>query len=121
MLSTSSESRTWFDIFRCVSTELFPALSIMMRQCLDEILKEKPDFKLDDFGKEAMEEIMEKLKQKRTMNNYEIEYLQRLIQRASTDEQPRLVLTFECCDDMVKQYSQESCQFSIVDILNLSE
>ena len=81
-----TESYTWFDIFRCVSTELFPALSIMMRQCLDEILKEKPDFNVDCFGDEEVREIMERLKQKRTMNNKEIEYLYQLIQRA-TDHQ----------------------------------
>ena len=83
------DERTWFDIFRCVSTELFPALSIMMRKCLDEILKEKPEFKLTDFGEVAVEEIMERLKQKRTMNNTEIEYLKKLIQRAAEPEKTR--------------------------------
>ena len=90
------DDRTWFDIFRCVSTELFPALSIMMRQCLDEILNEKPDFKLADFSEDAVVEIMERLKQKRTMNNTEIEYLTKLIQRAAEPEQThqRLVDTY---------------------------
>ena len=59
----------------------------MMRQCLDEILKEKPDFKLTDFSEDAVEKIMEKLKQKRTMNNTEIEYLKKLIQRAADQGQ----------------------------------
>ena len=41
-LSMCSGPFTWFDICRCVSTELFPVLSIKIRECLDEILKEKP-------------------------------------------------------------------------------
>ena len=58
-----------------------------MRECLDEILKEKPDFKLTDFSENAVEEIMEILKQKRTMNNNEIEYLKELIQRATEHQE----------------------------------
>ena len=84
-----TESRTWFDVIRCVSTELFPALSIIMGKCLDEILREKSDFKVDEFGEEEVMEIMERLKQKRTMNNKEIDYLKKLIQRATENDDQR--------------------------------
>ena len=67
-----------------------------MKECLDEILEEKPDFKLTDFGENAVNEIMERLKQKRTMNNNEIEYLKNLIQRSTEHQEGHqsLVLVF---------------------------
>ena len=40
-------------------------------------------FKTDDIGKEAVDDIIERLKTKRTMNNKEVSYLQELMLRAN--------------------------------------
>ena len=86
---------TWFKVVQCVNTELFPVLSIVMRECVEEKLSKDPRFKVDDFGESAVKEVIERLRGKRTMNNKEISYLKELIQRASghREEQQRLVYT----------------------------
>ena len=73
---------TWFNVINCVNVELFPVLSIALRKCVEEKLTEDPAFKVTDFGAEVIEDIMERLKAKRTMNNLEIKLLKALFQRA---------------------------------------
>ena len=74
---------TWFNVTRCVMNELFPVLSITMQKCIEDKLAEEPDFKMDDFGDDAVNGVIDRLKAKRTMNNKEIFYLKALIQRAA--------------------------------------
>lgn len=62
--------------------ELFPTLSFTMDLCVEEKLSDEPTFKLDDFGEDAVNDIIERLNKKRTMNNTEVSYLKKLIQRA---------------------------------------
>ena len=78
-----SEPLTWFDVIQCVWTELFPVLSATMSQCVQEKLASDIEFKLSDFGEDAVNDILERLKGRRTMNNKEIDYLKQLIQRAA--------------------------------------
>ena len=86
-LKMSTGRQTWFDVVRCVQTELFPVLSIKMRECVEERLSKEPSFKLNDFGANAVEDVIERLKTKRTMNNKEIHYLKGLIRRAAEHQQ----------------------------------
>ena len=74
---------TWFKVVHCVKTELFPVLSIALKECIDEKVAKEPNFKIDDFGDDAVEDILDRLKEKRTTNNKEIKYLKALFQRAS--------------------------------------
>ena len=68
----------------------------MMKRCFDEKLAENPSFKLDDFGDDAVEDIMERLKGKRTMNNTERSYLMNLFQRAIEHQNgPQRLVFFE--------------------------
>ena len=69
-----------------MNTELFPVLAIKMRECVDEKILEEPNFKLDDFGEDAVNDVMDRLKDKRIMNNKEISYLKALIKRAIDSE-----------------------------------
>ena len=64
--------------------ELFPVLSITMQKCIENKLAEEPDFKLNDFGEDAVKGVIKRLKEKRFMNNKEIFYLKQLIERAAT-------------------------------------
>ena len=66
-------------------------LSIALKKCIDEKLSDDDQFKLDDFGSDAVNDVMERLKGKRVMNNKEIKYLNGLFQRAIALPQQRLV------------------------------
>ena len=76
------ERMTWFKVVNCVNNELFPVLSIALKKCIDEKLSEDKNFKPDDFGNDVVDDIMERLKGERTMNNKEMKYLKELFQRA---------------------------------------
>ena len=80
--TTGSLNLNWFNVVQCVSTELFPVLSVKLSQCVQEKLASDIDFQLNDFGEDSVNDIMERLKEKRAMNNKEILYLRELIQRA---------------------------------------
>ena len=73
--------------------ELFPVLSIKLQECIEEKVAKEPKFKLDDFGDDAVNDIMERFKKKRPMNNKEIFHLKELIKRAIAEDggQQRLV------------------------------
>ena len=73
---------TWFKVVNCVNTELFPVLSIALKKCIDEKISENINFKVDDFHKDVVDDVMERLKAKRAMNNREVQYLRGLFQRA---------------------------------------
>ena len=73
---------TWLKVINCVNTELFPVLAITLKKCIDEKLFEDSEFKVVDFGSNVVEDVMKRLKAKRTMNSKEIEYLMELFQRA---------------------------------------
>ena len=75
----------------CVNTELFPVLSIALKKCIDNKLSEDDNFKLYDFGDEVQDDIIERLKEHRSMNNKEIKYLKELFQRAIETTQKRFV------------------------------
>ena len=79
---------TWFNVAENVKTELFPALSIKLRECIEEKISKEPDFKLDDFGEDAVKDVIERLKAKRTTNGRELKYLRALFQRATASNQP---------------------------------
>ena len=84
---------TWFKVINCVNTELFPVLSITLKKCVDEKLSEDSEFKPDNFGDDVINDVMDRLKGKRTMNNKEIKYLRALFNRAiePQETQRRLV------------------------------
>ena len=76
---------------KCVNNELFPVLSVALKKCIDDKLSEDSSFNLNNFSKAAIDDVMERVKTKRTMNNKEIEYLKGLFQRAIETTQKRLV------------------------------
>ena len=80
---------TWFKVVNCVNTELFPVLAIALRECVDRKLSEDVEFKVDNFDKDVVEDIMERLKGKRAMNNKEVQYLKELFGRALETTQKR--------------------------------
>ena len=86
-----TERMTWFKVVNCVNTELFPVLAIALKECIDTKLSEDVDFKLDNFDDNVVDDIMERLKGKRAMNNKEVQYLKGLFQRALETTQKRLV------------------------------
>ena len=69
---------------QCVSTELFPTFSVKISKCLQQKAIANSAFKMNDVGDEAVEDVIFRLKQMRSMNNKEISYLRKLIQRALT-------------------------------------
>ena len=71
----------WFNFVQCVSSELFPVLSVTMGKCIQEKLESDIGFKLNDFRDETVKDVFERLMEKRTMNNKEIQYLKRMIVR----------------------------------------
>ena len=73
---------TWFKVINCVNTEMYPVLAIALRKCIDEKLSEDINFKADDFRKDVVYDVLDKLKGKRAMNNKEVQYLRGLFQRA---------------------------------------
>ena len=62
-------------------------LAITLKKCIDEKLAADTKFKPEDFGKDAIDDILEKLKEKRTTSDKEIRYLRALFRRA-TESQP---------------------------------
>ena len=66
-------------------------LSIALKKCIDEKLSDNDQFKLDDFGSDVIDDVLERLKGKRVMNNKEIKYLNGLFQRAIALPKPSLV------------------------------
>ena len=64
-------------------------MAIALQKCIDEKLSEETHFKLDDFSQDAIDDMIERLKRKRTMNNKEIKYLRELFERATETTQKR--------------------------------
>ena len=89
MLRNVTDRMTWFKVVNCVNTELFPVLAIALKNCIDEKLSEDVNFKLDDFDDDVIDDLIERLKRKRTMNNKEIKYLKELFERATETTQKR--------------------------------
>lgn len=89
---------SWFKVARGVMTELFPVLSIALRECVEDKLSTESTFKVDQFGEDAVKDIVERLKLKRTLSDREVVALKALIQRAvdhglQREEEPlRLVI-----------------------------
>ena len=77
----TAEYKTWFNVMQCVTQELFPVLSFKISECVQEKLVEDPTFKMTDIEDEAVDDILERLTRKRTMNNKEMEYLKDLVKR----------------------------------------
>ena len=67
---------------QCVSAELFPGLSVKISECVQAKLLEDTTFKMDDIKEDAADDIIQRLMDKRTMNNIEINYLKDMFQRA---------------------------------------
>ena len=67
---------------QCVSTELFPTFSVKISECLEQKVLRDSAFEMSDVGEEAVNDIIFQMKRRRTMNNKEISYLRKLIQRA---------------------------------------
>ncbi len=78
-----TESMTWSNVLQCVRMELFPAISVKISECVQEKLLMDSSFKMTNIGKEAVMDVIERLKEKRTMNNVELSYLLRLFDRAN--------------------------------------
>lgn len=68
---------------QCVSTEMFQTLSAKMSLCLQQKVLQDSGFVMGDVGVDAVDDVMLRLKEKRTMNNKEISYLRQLIVRAN--------------------------------------
>lgn len=81
-----SKRRTWFNVTQCIVNELFPTMSAVISQCIQEKSEKEPDFEMKDLGSEAIKDVMERLMEKRTMSSKEIQYLDALIQRAAEHE-----------------------------------
>ena len=67
---------------QCITAELFPAISVKISECVQEKLLRESTFKMSDIGKEAVDDVIGRLMDKRTTNNVEIKYLEGLVQRA---------------------------------------
>ena len=80
------------NVIQSVSTHLFPILSVTMSKCVQEKLASDTEFKLNDLSEEAVKDIIERLKEKRTMSNKEITYLKGIIYRAIESHQNRQCL-----------------------------
>ena len=74
---------TWFNVMQCVTQELFPVLSIKLNECVQEKIVNDSSFKMNEFRAEAVENVIARLGEKRTMNNKEIAYLYALIERVA--------------------------------------
>lgn len=77
----TTESMSWFGVVQCVRTELFPTLAVHISECVQESF-EDPNFKMDDIGEDAANNVLGRLRQKRAMNNKEEAYLLALVKRA---------------------------------------
>ena len=77
-----SEILTWFNVMQCVTNELFPAMSVKLSQCVQDKLLMDSSFKMSNLDEKAVEDILRRLMERRTMNNVEINYLKGLFQRA---------------------------------------
>ena len=77
---------TWFKVVNCVSTELFPVLAVTLKKCIDEKLSEDSSFKVENFGDVVIQDVIERLKKKRTTSDKEIEYLRALFERATNPQ-----------------------------------
>ena len=75
------ESLSWFNLMQCVSAELFPGMSVKISEAVQEKLLKDNAFKMSDIGKDAANDIIRGLMEKRTMNNMEIDYLKGLFER----------------------------------------
>ena len=51
-------------------------------ECLEQKVLRDAAFEMSDVGEEAVNDVIFQLKRRRTMNNKEISYLKKLIQRA---------------------------------------
>ena len=78
-----TDRMTWFNVVQCVTQELFPVLSIKLNECVQEKIVSDSSFKMDDFKADAVENVIARLGEKRTMNNKEIAYLQAVIKRVN--------------------------------------
>lgn len=80
---------TWYHIEHCIKNELFPAIQVVISKCVeDKRLDTESDFEVHDIGKDAVDDVIEKLKNKRpSTNNREIKYLRKLVQRAHSLQQ----------------------------------
>ena len=66
---------------QCVSAELFPGMSVKISEAVQEKLLKDTTFKMSDIGKDAADDIIQRLMEKRTLNNMEINYLKGLFER----------------------------------------
>ena len=66
---------------QCVSAELFPGMTVKISEAVQEKLLKDTSFKMSDIGKDAANDIIRRLMEKRTMNNMEINYLKGLFER----------------------------------------
>lgn len=81
-LCGTTESFTWTNVMHCARNELFRVMAVSISKCVQQKLSMEPTFKMEDIGQEAADDVIDRLKVKRTMNNKEIHYLKALIQRA---------------------------------------
>ena len=81
MFNYFSESLSWFNLMQCVSAELFPGMSVKISEAVQEKLLKDTAFKMSDIGKEAADDIIQRLMAKRTMKIVEINYLEGLFER----------------------------------------
>ena len=76
-----AESLSWFNLMQCISAELFPTMSVAVSKAVQDKLLQDTAFKMSDIGKDAADDIIRRLMDKRTMNNIEINYLKGLFER----------------------------------------
>ena len=73
---------TWYNAMQAVRHELYPAMAVSMSQAVDELVVTS-GFAVGDLSEEAVDRVIEVLKNKKILYNKEIDYIRDLIKRAN--------------------------------------
>lgn len=87
-----SSQLTWEQIIQFVRNDLCPVMANVLSMSIEELQEDDDTFQMDDLRVEMVQDVMERMKSKRTMNSREIKYILDLIARAKQhcEESPRV-------------------------------
>ena len=73
----------WMNVVEVVKQELYPLISTSMGEAVEELI-ESQTLKPHDLSPDATEMVIARLKTKKVLYSKEIEYIQELVERASS-------------------------------------